>query len=112
MEAAADLPEDSTLRLAPTRPIRILVQTKTHLVKGDDWGWKCLHMRDIICQHHWNRNFDSSQDRWSTRGTHFGYDNRDCYFLVDHGHSANNDDGVPILWYQWTGEALFEILLL
>jgi len=34
---------------------RILVQTKTHLVPGDDYGDRLQRMRNIICQHQWKR---------------------------------------------------------
>ncbi|KAI1119827.1 hypothetical protein F5Y10DRAFT_149315 [Nemania abortiva] len=86
-------------------PKRILVRTKTHLVPGDDYGARCTYMLNRICQHHWNRDFVFGKDRWNSYGTQFGYDNRTCYFLVDYGRSASDDD-VPILWYEWTGESL------
>jgi hypothetical protein len=88
-----------------TGPKRILVQTKTNLVPGGDYLGRCEFMLDFICQHHWNRDYDPDQDRWSVYGAQFGYDNRRCYFLVDHGQSATDDD-VPVLWYQWTGESV------
>ncbi|KAI0117881.1 hypothetical protein GGR51DRAFT_500435 [Nemania sp. FL0031] len=91
------------------RPKRILVRTKTHLVPGDDYGARCYFMLDRICQHHWNRDFVFGEDRWNSYGTEFGYDNRTCYFLVDHGRSASNDDDVTVLWYEWTGESLVAI---
>ena len=90
-------------------PKRILVETKTHLVPGDEYGTKCHSMIHLICQHHWNRNFIFGEDRWYSYGTQFGYDNRTCYFLVDHGQSATGDD-VPVVRYQWTGESLLEPL--
>jgi hypothetical protein len=88
-------------------PTRILVQTKTHLVPGDDYHQRCLFMLDLICQHHWKRDFHPGQDRWSVYGARFGYDKRRCYFLVDHGQSTTDDD-IMLLWYQWTGESLSE----
>ncbi|POR31688.1 Uncharacterized protein TPAR_08097 [Tolypocladium paradoxum] len=89
----------------PGVPKRILVQTKTHLVPGDDYHQRCLFLLDVMCRHHWNRDFDPRQDRWSEYGAWFGYDNRRCYFLVDHGQSSA-DRHVPVLWYEWTGESL------
>ncbi|KAJ8120981.1 hypothetical protein O1611_g10220 [Lasiodiplodia mahajangana] len=83
------------------RPKRILVRTKTHLVPDDDYGARCYFMLNRICQHHWSRDFLFGEDRWNSYGTQFGYDNRTCYFLVDHGRSASDDD-VSVLWYEWT----------
>ncbi|PVH70447.1 hypothetical protein DL98DRAFT_564161 [Cadophora sp. DSE1049] len=81
----ANVPEGAAPHLGEksTGPIRILVQTKTHL----------------------HPDFDPDQDRWRVHGARFGCDKRHCYFLVDHGRSPT-DDNVPVLWYQWTGESL------
>jgi len=62
-------------------------------------------MRNLICQHHWNRDFDWDQDRWNVYGHYFGCENRNCYFLIDHGHSESPEDP-PVLWYKWTGKFL------
>lgn len=86
-------------------PVRILVQTVTNLVPGNDYGQRVEYIRNLICQHHWNRDFDWNKDRWNVYGDQFGYENRKCYFLVDHGESTENP---PILWYQWTGKSLLE----
>ncbi|KAL7963054.1 hypothetical protein V8C34DRAFT_300975 [Trichoderma compactum] len=59
-------------------------------------------------KHHWNRDFDWNKDRWNVHGDQFGYENRKCYFLVDHGESPENTNP-PILWYQWTGKSLIAI---
>lgn len=88
-----------------TRPCRILVQTKTHLVQGNDYNERCKRMRNIICRHFWERDFDPNQERSYARAD-FGYPNRRCFFLVDHGQS--NVDDVPIRWYKWTGISLSE----
>ncbi len=64
-------------------------------------------MKDTICQHQWNRDFDPNHDRWNTPyRADFGYYNRSCYFLLDHGQSDTDD--VPIVWYEWTGQSLLE----
>ncbi|KAI3321809.1 hypothetical protein HD806DRAFT_545508 [Xylariaceae sp. AK1471] len=63
-------------------PKRILVQTKTHLLRGEDYSTKLYFTLNLICQHHSNRDF-------------LGYNNRTCYFLVDHSESAA-DNHVPV----------------
>lgn len=93
----------------PVGPIRILVQTMTHLVPGDTYFSRCNFLNDRICQHHWGCDFDPQIHRWSTYGAYFAFDNRLCYFLLDYGWATNNGDddaGVPILSYEWTGESL------
>ncbi|KAL7915846.1 hypothetical protein GGI35DRAFT_473172 [Trichoderma velutinum] len=88
------------------RPVRILVQTVTNLVPGNDYGQRIDYIRNIICQHHWNRDFDWNTDRWNSYGDDFGYENRKCAFCIDHGESTEDP---PILWYKWTGESLIAI---
>lgn len=109
METKAGVPKDAAPPLEENsmEPTRVLVQTKTHLVPGKDYDERLLFMLDLICQRHWDRDFDPDKDRWSTYGTRFGYDNRRCYFLLDHGQSLSDGD-VSVLWYQWTGESLWE----
>ena len=89
------------------KPVRILVQTVTNLVPGNHYGERVEFMRNLICQHHWNRDFDWDKDRWNAYGDYFSYDNRNCYFLIDHGHSESSEDP-PLLWYKWTGKSLLE----
>lgn len=95
-------------------PVRIVVQTKTHLVKGNGYFERIEFMQNLICQRHWKRNFQfgpQSRDRWDVYGGRFGYDNRDSFFLLDHGE-AYDDDTVPVLRYHWTGKYLYETLAL
>ena len=99
-------PETTALQQQPTGPVRILVQTKTHLVPGDKYAERIERMQNLICQHHWNRDFDWDQDRWNLYGADFGFDDRTCYFLMDHGESHTDP---PVLWYSWTGESLLVI---
>ncbi|QYS93775.1 hypothetical protein H0G86_001143 [Trichoderma simmonsii] len=87
-------------------PVRILVQTVTSLVPGNDYGQRIDFIRNIVCQHHWNRDFVWNKDRWNSYGDDFGYENRNCYFLIDHGESTEDP---PILWYKWTGKSLIAI---
>lgn len=94
-----------------TGPIRILVQTETHLVPGDLYPEKIELMRNIICQHHWNRDYDRHRDRCYVHGGEFGYSHRVCYFLVDSGSTLSATENPPILWYRWMGDSLLEIPL-
>ncbi|PWY87218.1 hypothetical protein BO94DRAFT_624399 [Aspergillus sclerotioniger CBS 115572] len=57
-------------------PVRVLVQTLTHLVPG-------------------------RERRWASHNDFFAYDDLWCYFLVDYGE-APEDAKVPILSYEWT----------
>lgn len=91
-----------------TDPVRILVQTVTHLVPGNDYAQRVKYLQDLICQHHWNGYFDRDQDRGNVYGHHFGYVNRNCYFLIDHGRSQSGEDPL-VLWYKRTGDAPSEV---
>ncbi|KAL7919980.1 hypothetical protein ACQKWADRAFT_299819 [Trichoderma austrokoningii] len=84
-------------------PVRVLVQTSTSLVPGDHYAGKITSMRNLICQRFWNRDFDWDEERFYPYNATFGYENRRCYFLLNHGHS---DIDPPILWYEWTGKSL------
>lgn len=105
MEVPASKP--SMLRPNPgdvlAGPVRILVQTVTHLVPGNDYMERVEYMQNLICQHHWKRDFNRDQERWNVYGHDFAFPNRNCYFLIDHGHSEGDP---PVLWYKWTGESL------
>ncbi|PLB43915.1 hypothetical protein P170DRAFT_64866 [Aspergillus steynii IBT 23096] len=95
------LPKDS--------PVRILVQTMTHLVPRDQgmdnniWGDKVTSMLHRISRYHWRVPYWPFDNRFYSYGDEFGYSHRLCFFLVDHG-TTENDDEVPILCYEWTGE--------
>lgn len=102
-----DAPAMEPNRPPQAGPVRILVQTVTHLVPGDEYAERVEYMRNLICQHHWKRDFDRDQDRWNVYGHHFGLRNRNCYFLIDHGHvDGESCTDPPVLWYKWTGESL------
>ncbi|KAF2105731.1 hypothetical protein BDV96DRAFT_655306 [Lophiotrema nucula] len=90
---------------SPEPPVRILVQTLTHLVPGKDSHERTYSMLDRMCQHHWNCDFSVPKFRWASHNCQFAFNNRRCFFLIDYGESQNDDD-VPVLSYEWTGEAL------
>ncbi|RMJ15869.1 hypothetical protein CDV36_004475 [Fusarium kuroshium] len=94
-----------------TGKVRILLQSVTHLVPGSDRGEKLDFVQNTVCQHHWQRDFDRSQERWYSRGDYFGLKNRKCYFIIDHhgqDHTIEEEE-VPVLWYKWTGESLIRV---
>jgi hypothetical protein len=86
----------------PKEAVRVLVQTRTHLIPGEDYYEKLNFMLDLICEHMWGRAFLNRRDRFYLYGGPFGCKNRRCYFLVDHGQ-ARDDSTVPVLWYRFTG---------
>ena len=89
----------------PEPPVRILVQTLTHLVPGGDNFERIDFILDLICRTFWNCDFESPRFRWASYNDQFALKNRICYFLVDYGDSEN-DDEVPVLSYEWKGELL------
>ena len=91
--------------LKPDPPVRILVQTLTHLVPGNGGIEKRTLMLNRIFQHLWNCDFNAQEYRWNSYNDAFAFNNRRCLFLVDYGQSPC-DDNVPILSYEWTGESL------
>lgn len=90
----------------PTAPVRILVSTATHLVPGDGFLERTEFISNAISQHHWKCDMDWKADRFMSYYADFAYDNRTCYFVVDHGRIPSEDVPVPILWYRWTGDSL------
>ncbi|GKZ32819.1 hypothetical protein AbraIFM66950_002452 [Aspergillus brasiliensis] len=93
-------------------PLRILVQTLTHLVpsdnliaNGEPYGDKLLSMLDRTCKHVWDFPYEPGLQRWYSYGDEFGYNNRVCFFLLDYGTAPNgNDEEVPIRCFTWDGE--------
>ncbi len=68
-------------------PVRVLVQTQTHLVPGDrsaGFGEREDAMVNLICQHVWQRDFDKFRERDWNYHCHFAVDNVECWFLIDH----------------------------
>ncbi|KAI0453610.1 hypothetical protein F5B21DRAFT_478613 [Xylaria acuta] len=119
---ASSSPEPEPVLGVPD-PVRILVETATHLVPGDGCSEKIKRMRNAICQHHWNRDFDDEEDWcyvYGLGGSSGGRDrgvlksgegerDRVCFFLVDSGQTSSRNENPPILRYRWTGEELVYI---
>jgi hypothetical protein len=91
-------------------PVRILVQTQTHLVPGDrftEFGERFDAMVDLICQHVWQRRYDKFRERVWNYHCHFAVDNVECWLLVDHhGPDPSPPPQPPVIWYRWTGTEL------
>ncbi|KAK3898756.1 hypothetical protein C8A05DRAFT_47009 [Staphylotrichum tortipilum] len=87
------------------RPVRVLVQTRTHLVPGDKSDqWRGVKMQDLICQQVWKRDFDKFRERAWNYHCHWAIDNVECWFLVDHhGPDPTLPPDPPVIWYRWTG---------
>ncbi|KAL2126471.1 hypothetical protein VTI74DRAFT_846 [Chaetomium olivicolor] len=85
------------------RPVRVLVQTKTHLVPGDkstEFGERVSAMENMICQHVWQRDYDRHRERAWHYGCKFALENIECWFLVDHhGPDPSPSPDPPVLWY-------------
>jgi hypothetical protein len=114
MDSTSSKSKDPEPLLLQQSPVRILVQTLTHLVpadgvgpENDPYSDKLFSMFDRICKYQWNCKFDPEVLRWYSYGDEFGYNDRLCFFLIDYGSSSNDED-VPILCYKWTGELLYD----
>lgn len=89
-----------------TDPVRILVQTKMHLIPSNDPAIKTRFILDKVCRDRWNHSYQNSNlSHWGSYNSRFSFVNRRCYFVIDHGEAASVDD-VPVVWYKWTGKAL------
>ncbi|KAL2171279.1 hypothetical protein VTG60DRAFT_3385 [Thermothelomyces hinnuleus] len=118
-EQAQSSSTDDTPLAQHGTPLRVLVQTKTHLIPGDqsaDFGQRFRVMQNLICQHIWRRDFDRTRERIWSKGE-FALDDHDCWFLVDY-HGAGRDPAEdrdppdpdpPMLWYNWTGTELLAV---
>lgn len=94
-------------------PVRILVETVTHLVPGHVYPERVKCMQNIVCQHHWGRDFDDEKDRCYVYGlggrqqSGEGERGHVCFFLVDSGQTSSKNENPPIMRYRWTGKELF-----
>ncbi|EHK26893.1 uncharacterized protein TRIVIDRAFT_62694 [Trichoderma virens Gv29-8] len=104
-------PETPQLVSKSEGKVRVLLESVTHLVPGSDRDEKLSFVKNIVCQRHWKRDFDRSQERMYPYGDFFGLKNRNCFFLIDHhGHDHTvQEEEVPVIWYKWTGESLIHM---
>lgn len=90
-------------------PERILVQTLTQHVPGTGFKNKFMSMFELICMHVWGHSFDPFHENVNIYGAKFGYANRRCYFMVDHGKSPTGSEDpslVPMRLFEYDGEKL------
>lgn len=103
-------PLASEAKDAAPSPVRVLVQTRTHLVPGEGWQRKMAGMRNTIARHILNTDFNMDKDRMEVYNDVFAAPGYRCFFLFDHASSPVADrvadDAIPLLWYRWTGEQL------
>lgn len=57
-------------------------------------------MADLICRHEWGRNFDQSQDNYTSSGM-YQANNTKCYFVLDNG--VQEDQAPTFKVYRWDG---------
>ncbi|GKZ30741.1 hypothetical protein AbraIFM66950_010084 [Aspergillus brasiliensis] len=96
-------------------PIRILVDTRIHLLPGDTNEDRNTYLINHICHLHWLAEFNPIQHRRYAFSTdRFPTESTRCLFLVDYGHtsSKNEDEDVPVVYYKWTGENLTPLPIL
>jgi hypothetical protein len=95
-----------------TGKVRILLQTVTHLVPGNDREGKLHFIRNLTARRQWKRLFDWDQERMWPYHDDFGLDNIKCFFLIDHrghNHDTTDDQQALVLWYRWTGDFLYVV---
>ena len=101
------MPECSTpTPLNPEPPVRVLVQTLTHLVPGDGNVERSEFLLNKMCQHHWGCDFDVPRFRWASTTAMSSLSTTDVVSSSLTTANLENDDDVPILCYEWTGESL------
>lgn len=103
--------EQRAIKPRPERPdpMRVLVRTLTHLVPGASAEEKIRSMCHRISKHQWEYEFSSIDSNVNFQGFEFGYNNRPCWFLMDHGvhpEGSHDPSQVPMKVYNWDGEQL------
>lgn len=97
-------------------PVRVLVQTRPSLVRGDTAAGRRRQVFDAVARVVWGRDADVAQESLRSYRALWGRPRIDCWFLVDHASprvdEGVSDESIPILWYFWNGEELCVFLLL
>lgn len=91
-------------------PVRVLVQTYTHLVPGEARPHKLEFLRDTIAGRVLKTKHNRSTAHMHVYDDMFAIPGRQCFFLYDYAAAPVGDDvaddDIPLLWYRWTGEQL------
>ncbi|KJZ69866.1 hypothetical protein HIM_10740 [Hirsutella minnesotensis 3608] len=81
---------------------RILVKCSSDTIPGEAIDRRTT-IANIVCKHHFGRNFDGNTDGLHSAGQ-YNFDDRQCYFLIDVGPRGSQNPG--IINYVWNGETL------
>lgn len=91
-------------------PLRILVQTRSGLIRGENSTARRRRVSDIVARAVWDRNSDPTQETLRSYRALWSRPRMTCWFLVDHAFpqvgSDVPDESIPILWYLYDGEWL------
>ncbi|PYH34511.1 uncharacterized protein BO87DRAFT_396804 [Aspergillus neoniger CBS 115656] len=96
-------------------PIRILVDTRIHLLPGDTNEDRNTFLINHICHLHWHTEFiPSKHRRYAFSTERYPIESTRCLFLVDCGQTASKeeDEDVPVVYYKWTGGYLTPLPIL
>lgn len=95
---------------AAPSPVRILVQTQTHLVPGESGTEKEETVERSIRKNVLKNKYSKRNDRLYLYNDYFAVPGYHCFFLYDHALSPVGDDvtddEIPLLWYRWSGKEL------
>ncbi|KAK1589933.1 uncharacterized protein LY79DRAFT_232025 [Colletotrichum navitas] len=81
---------------------RILVRCQSDLIPGPPTQ-RNETIANIICLHHWERDFDKTQDVLNSLGQ-YASNNVKCYFLLDNGTAGSKEPEIFV--YRWDGKGL------
>lgn len=80
---------------------RILVQCISHEMPHPNGKEKNDYMANLACQKKWGRDFDPAQDRLTTRGGYFLY-NQPCWVIIDNG--PTDAKSYTTAWFKWSSQ--------
>lgn len=90
-----------------TEPLRLVLEIQTSDVRGERYGDKIRYIQNLLCQHHFGRDYDKSQEYTHVYGDEFAMPDHACYIAIDHGdNDVATVTDVPSIWYKFTGEEM------
>ncbi|KAG8166814.1 hypothetical protein KVR01_002503 [Diaporthe batatas] len=94
-------------------PVRVLVQTYTHLVPGEARPDKLEFLRKTIAKRVLKMRHNKSTAYMHVYDDLFAIPGRQCFFLYDYASTPIGDDivddEIPILWYRWSGDKMMAL---